>query len=216
MSGSAVTINRTDNICTGVGPDTTVEVNVSENLSGTAGATDLSETKPDAEVVTEVASSTNLSTLYYPTDSFTQEVSLISVSDLLPRTDRKDQACSSNHVDFCVANRRFAPDIVKSVQQFATSQTVHCELQICHDITERVPTVRCSTDLVQIQYSHAIIEDVGSLKFQQSSDAKWVSTAGFRTGIETGGPLSVTTFASRLMCDARERNMPWDPGIRVC
>ena len=165
MSGSAVTINRTDNISTGVVSDTAVEANVSENLSGTAGAKDLSETKPDSEVVTKVASLMKLSTVYYPTDSFTQEISLVSVSDLLPSTDQKDQARSRNHEYLCVANRRFAPDIVKSVEQFATSQTVYCEFQICHDITVQVPAVRCFTDIVQIQYSYATIEDVRSLIF---------------------------------------------------
>ena len=193
------------------------------NLPSTAGATDSIETKPDEAVdlnvrdaVTEVASSTYLPSVYYSTDSFTQEVSLYEVSDLLPSTDRKDQACSSNHVDLCVANRRFSPDIVKSVVKFCKPQALLCEFQICQEIFIQVPAAVCYIDSVHIQYNSAVIEVVCTMKCQQSSDAKRVSTAGFRTGIETGGPQSVTTFATRLMCDARERNMPWDPGIRVC
>ena len=138
------------------------------------------------------------------------------VSDLLPSTDRKDQACSSNHVDLCIANRRFAPDIVKSVVHFCTPQTFICEFQICQEIFIQVPTAVCYIDSVHIQCNSAIIEVVCSMRCRQTSDAKRVSTAGFRTGIGTEGPHPVTRFATRLMCDARDRNMPWNQGIRVC
>ena len=127
-----------------------------------------------------------------------------------------DRACSSKHVDLCVANMRFSPDIVKSVVQICTPQTLLCEFQICQEVFTKVPAVRCYADSVYIQYDHAIIEVVCPMKCRQTSDTKRFTTAGFRTGINTGGPHPVTTFATRLMCDARERNMPWDPGIRVC
>ena len=199
--------------------DTSHTQNSSENLSDTAGVRIEPDTAVPLKVIDiaiEVASPTNLCTAYYTTEYYTQEVSLHEVSDLLPSTDRRDQACRSNHVDLCIADRRFAPDIVKSVVQFCSPQILLCEFQICQEIFTQVPAVRCYTDSVHKQYDSATIEVVCSMKFQQSSDAKRVSTAGFRTGINTGGPHPVTTFATRLMCDARERNMPWDPGIRVC
>ena len=145
-----------------------------------------------------------------------QEISLCESSDLLVNAYQPERVRSSAHSDMCLSNRRYVPDIYKSVVQFATPQTLYSEIQICQDTQINIPAARCFTDLAQIQYSHATIEVVCSMKFQQSSDAKRVSTAGFRTGINTGGPHPVTTFATRLMCDARERNMPWDPGIRVC
>ena len=91
--------------------------------------------------------------MYNSTDSFTQEVSLYEVSDLLPSTDRKDQACSSNHVDLCVVNRRFSPDIVKSVVKFCKTQALFCEFQISQLILIQVPAAVCYIESVHIQYN---------------------------------------------------------------
>ena len=68
---------------------------------------------------------------------------LYEVSDLLPSTDQKDQASSSKHVDLYIANRCFAPDIVKSVVHFCTPQTLLCEFQICQEIFIQVPGAVC-------------------------------------------------------------------------
>ena len=127
----------------------------------------------------------------------------------------------TSHFDHCLANRRFSPDIKKPDVSYITPQIILTEFQVLNDVCATAKAVNNSEFSVvteQIEFSMANIQLTRSVVVEYLSDCKSsrFPKAGFRTGIDTGGPHSVITFATRLMCDARERNMPWDPGINAC